>query len=304
MNSENLSFKKKNRELLLDQISTDLDINTGFKNWSLQCQQNYKKQLPPPGDTKFHHKGYDIYRCFDEQQCKEIIDELMKFEVDEYKKSERDTESYIVPDDTHHAWLLDIFKTIFSKKLKNIIKNYFRSEFMIHTFRFNSHYKNDLPNSFSNRWHRDYTSNPHLKVIVYLTGCENTSAGTEVYDINTTHQINLNGYSYCQLERRVSDITPFIDSDPPLPKPTLVSPTAGHMILFRPRDILHRACYHQDQCIKRTTLSFMLAPSFLPWHETVQYWPIPVMQQLYGSTLDLTYAPAAKGEKTFRLDSR
>lgn len=303
MNLANQRFIKQ-RVIFLDQIAIDLDINTGFKNWGLQCQQHYQKQLPPPGNSSFHKNGYDLFPCFTTQESDNILSILKNLDLDKKILSEQLTQSYVVPEQNYREWVIEIFSQIFDDSLTPIIKNYFRSEFMVHTFRFNTHYNNRHARSFSYLWHRDYTSNPHLKGIVYLTDCSNSEAGTEVFDINTTHQINLNGYSFPPLKHRISEISPYLQSQGIEKSSELLAPPPGHMILFRPRDVLHRARYHRIPEQGRTTLSFMLAPSILPWYKTIDHWPIQVMQQLYGSTLDLTYVPAAKGEKSFRLDSK
>lgn len=281
---------------IIDEITQAYDVQSGFRAWSKHCQAAFQSSRDSTQENPLQRNGFDVISALTEESASAVIQSL-----DDFPLADENTpfvRRHLVPAATHTSWMTALLHSILSDTTSKLITNYFQSEFMIFSFGFNQLYQQPLENAPSYKWHRDTAPNPHMKGILYLSDCENTAAGTEVIDRHTSSAIHKNGYSFPKIVDRVSDLSPYTENLS-RSESTKVHTKPGKMLLFQPREVLHRGLFHRQKDTPRITLNFVFVPSILPWQQALDYWPISMMQRASGADIDLRYHHAASGTHRF-----
>lgn len=260
------------------------DIQEGNQRWHQGCQQCLRREIPKLQQSVFDALGYERFNSVPEGLVTEYLERTKEQQQAQYGPCHPKNEKILIVMDQEvdGDLMVRMAEAILCEEVDAQLLNFFKSEYMIFTYDTACNYRRPLEGIYSYHWHRDAGATYHVKLILYLNDCQIIGAGTEVIDMERTRQIGNVGYDFLPIDDRTNDLSAYFEAAGLEPHSELISPPAGTQIVFRPRDILHRGIY--PNCDKpRYTLTFLLAPSALPWRESLKFWSFHRAQKNSGA---------------------
>lgn len=170
------------------------------------------------------------------------------------------------------AFRLAMLGEVLSDAVDRRLTAYFGSEYLPLWCRF---YRADpdKPPSVSFRWHCDGGPSRHLKILVYLNGCDEHGGDTICCDRATTDAFKQAGYVFGDVRRRLEDVEPLAEAAGIRFAPISFWPETGDALIFEPMAIMHRGCWPRRAT--RYIIQICLLPSPLPWREMCGHFDLP-----------------------------
>lgn len=220
-------------------------------------------------DTAFHRDGVERLPGLTPQDAAAVRAYLAACHGENREKGlvdAADTEEVVAED---AAWVFDLLGRLIGPEVERRIQGFFRSHFFVDYVQFTRTVPADThrPNRY---WHRDAGPGAHLKIMVYFDDSRAHGSRTDFLGIGLTETIAASGYAFPDLEDRRHDLSSFLSpTDRPF-EAMRGDLAAGEMILFRPRDVLHRLILPSRG--ERYTMTLLIQPSPLPWRDAFDLW--------------------------------
>ena len=228
----------------------DLHYNyhKGFSAWYQNCLNHFE----PPQDGAveqdgsallFHQKGYAQFPLFGEPLLSELHATLSEINVSTppipVTEQQQGAQRRIVLRPTKDRRLAHQLIEAALTPLHSTLTHHFKCHYMVFGFGIVETPLDVPERNISYQWHRDAGPTPFLKLMIYLTDCTETGAGTEVIDKKSTELISQAGYDFPDTDQRVSCLKTYYQRAQLHPNTELISPQAGVGLLFQPVDVLY-----------------------------------------------------------------
>jgi len=177
-------------------------------------------------------------------------------------------------------YLFGLLGKILNDDVSDRIRSYFQSEFFVHWFQFARAYPHPNP-SDSFLWHRDGGPKAFVNIMIYLNPTEEHGGNTHFLDIETTAKLARVGYEFPNVEERLGDLTELAAKAGAKYEPFISTINAGEGLIFKAREVLHRGVL--PTMGPRYVMFINLMPSFRPWRDGFERWPMNFMEIVAGN---------------------
>lgn len=189
-----------------------------------------------------------VSNSFPLELCTQAIAELQP--ATEYDCIEKHYESLIT----------DFIPDVFTPELNSLIYSYYNEEFTWRWPRLDMVDDTALETYHSTAWHCDGGPDNVLKLFVYLNPVAEHGCNTLMIDPDRTKVLRQYGALPLEQERRVTDITPYLERANLSVEVKSYDLASGDILLFNPKLLAHR-CLPPKPKKRRYTLCFSIYPS-------------------------------------------
>ena len=172
-----------------------------------------------------------------------------------------------------------VLEAILTPNLTDRLRGFFGCNFIPQWMRW---YKNDSidpERPYAFYWHCDGGPRAHLKLLLYLNSSQVSGGNTLFLSREQTKAFEEIGYVFCNIDHRLSDLTPLSEKFMIGYDPIDYRPLSGDAILFEPSRILHKGIWPKVR--KRYMIQLLFIPSMLPWEEMKNLTDLPVESNAY-----------------------
>jgi len=246
----------------VERVRRRYEIEAGYADYHAFCRSRFTRS-PAPGPAPILEEGRERLRVLDASAAREIRREVeTRFRCHPTVEKSRHLESFDVDDE---RWSRDLLERIVTREVDERAARFFGSEYFVYWFTITR--AAPVPelglNSF--RWHCDRGPVGHLKLLLYLNGCEEHGGGTEFLDLDATRGLQASGYVFAPVKTRVVDLAPIAARSGVPYAPWSPEMRAGEGILFQPASVLHRGALPTHG--PRYVVTVCLLPSPIPWRD-------------------------------------
>jgi len=256
-----------------------MDPGGVFDQWHDVCREWAAPESFPADQSDFAKDGFEKRTFLDPTEAENLqahieaaslVPENVKA-TGEYQDTVREESS---------EYLFGLLEKILNDDVSDRIKSYFQSEFFAHWFQFARAYPHPNP-SDSFLWHRDGGPGAFVNIMVYLNPTEEHGGNTHFLDIETTAKLAHAGYEFPNVAERVGDLGPLAEKAGARYAPFITNVNAGEGLIFKAREVLHRGVLPTTG--PRYVVFVNLMPSYRPWREGFERWPMNFMEIVAGN---------------------
>lgn len=243
-----------------ERVRSRYEVDAGYADYHAFCRSRFAR-APARGPAPLLEKGRDLLRVLDASAAREIQRDIeTRFRPLPTQPKARHLESFHVDDE---RWSRALLERIVTREVEERAARFFGSEFFVYWFTVTraTPVRELGRNSF--RWHCDRGPVGHLKLLLYLNGCEEHGGGTEFLDLETTRGLRASGYVFAPVKTRVTDLAPLAERFGVAYAPWSPELRAGEGVLFQPSSVLHRGMLPTHG--HRDVITVCLLPSPIPW---------------------------------------
>jgi hypothetical protein len=268
----------------VERVRRRYEVDAGYADYHAFCRARFAR-APAQGPAPLLEQGRELVQVLASSAAREIEQEIeARFRRRPTVTKSRHLECFDVDD---AKWSRDLLERIVTREVDERAARFFGSEYFVYW----CSYTRATPvrdlgrNSF--RWHCDRGPVGHLKLLLYLNGCDEHGGGTEFLDLASTRGLQASGYVYAPVNTRVIDLGPLAARCGVPYAPWSPELRAGDGVLFQPANVLHRGLLPTHA--HRDVITVCLLPSPIPWRDAYAR-----MRQLPGGGEDKWHEKAAQ----------
>jgi len=252
-------------------VRETFDRAMGYDAWHRFCRAAFSRTHAKGAFSPLALKGFETIKAFNPCQALEIKNYL---EDNEHLLWEGNGVETARMRDTFYTF--GLLLNLFTDDVERRITGFLKSEFFVYSLAF-LRSSPGVTAKYPPLWHREPGPTGFVTVILSLNGSDEHGGGISCLDRETSAKIGEAGYAFPR-ERDLADELSAFAGEAKVPyEPSHGWMAAGQALLFRPRDVLHRALPPERRACYM--LSLVLLPSPIRWQEAFKRWTLGQAQR-------------------------
>lgn len=268
----------------VERVRRQYEVDGGYAGYHAFCRARFAR-APAEVPAPLLEQGREVVHVLTSSAAREIDREIeTRFRCQPAVAKSRHLARFDIDD---AKWTRDLLERIVTPEVDERAARFFGSEYLVYWCSVTraTPVRELGRNSF--RWHCDRGPLGHLKLLLYLNGCDEHGGGTEFLDLESTRGLQPSGYVYAPVQTRVLDLGPLAARSGVAYAPWSPELRAGDGVLFQPASVLHRGLLPTHGL--RDVITVCLLPSPIPWREAYAR-----LRQLPGRGEDKWHEDAAQ----------
>jgi hypothetical protein len=252
----------------VERVRRQYDVDAGYSAYHAFCRARFER-APAQGPAPLLEQGRELVHVLASSAAREIEQEIeARFRCQPTVPKSRHLARFLVDD---AKWSRDLLERILTREVDERAARFFGSEYFVYWCSVTraTPVRELGRNSF--RWHCDRGPVGHLKLLLFLQGCEEHGGGTEFLDLESTRGLQASGYVYAPVQTRLIDLAPLAARSGLRYAPWSPALRAGDGVLFQPANVLHRG--RLPTHAHRDVITVCLLPSTIPWRDAYDRLP-------------------------------